>query len=721
MSRGIKFYLYKIATTPPQRLARTAYKKFVEHVGHKIKKQNALSKTYQLPKGYPGISHSNLNADELDVSALQKGEAMFLSDMYLQHRFDLLGSGWVKVSYDLTPLGVGGHQYDYSMHLHEFNRDGDWLAHVLLPNYVPQAKEIWRHIDPSYEPIDWQLDFKSGYRWDAKKWYLDQKVGAMPGVDIKVPWELARMQHLPQMACFAAKFADLKPKLIKEYKNQVLDFMATNPVRMGVNWRCTMDVAIRAANILLAFDLFRQIDDAHVLDNPFQELLAKYMYEHGRFIVENFEWSEVLTSNHYLSNICGLLFIAAYLESTTETDAWLAFSLQELIIETEKQFQPDGSNFEGSTSYHRLSGEMVIFTTALAYGVAKEQAFRLTGYRPKQVKRLLDENKQVYQLGKLFRESYLRKLCLSGRFSLDITKPSGDITQFGDNDSGRFCRLSPNGSFLTKEEAEYKYVNLSGYGKMDVPESFWDEDSLSHATFISAIHGLFDCKGFEADSNRFPLEKSVVRSLSRFTRLPTFSKDDELSVRTIPLPQLPYEKKTKIELPAGAADNLQLIAYRDFGLYIFKSDRLFLSIMAGHNGQDGNAGHAHNDKLSFELQVDQQDKYMDPGTYIYTALPDERNRFRSVRSHNTIIVNNEEQNQYLTLFSMKNETSCSVLEQRETMIKVNVKYRDIHHVRTFSIENGRLWVIDECNKPFELNFYDGKERSNGYGKLIKIR
>ena len=51
-----------------------------------------------------------------------------------------------------------------------------------------------------YEPIDWQVDFKSGYRWSEKTYYKFIKYGHKLGVDIKVPWELSRMQYLIQLA-----------------------------------------------------------------------------------------------------------------------------------------------------------------------------------------------------------------------------------------------------------------------------------------------------------------------------------------------------------------------------------------------------------------------------------------------------------------------------------------------------------------------------------------
>jgi hypothetical protein len=75
------------------------------------------------------------------------------------------------------------------------------------------------------------------------------------------------------------------------------------------------------------------------------------------------------------------------------------------------------------------------------------------------------------------------------------------------------------------------------------------------------------------------------------------------------------------------------IAYRDFGVYLWRNDRLYLAVRCGPIGQQDNGGHAHNDQLAIELQVDGEDWLADPGTFIYTALPDERNAYRSVRAH----------------------------------------------------------------------------------------
>ena len=185
---------------------------------------------------------------------------------------------------------------------------------------------------------------------------------------MKVPWELGRLQHLPQLA-LAAILARADgdgaraEQLAREFQDQVLDFIAANPPRFGVQWAMTMDVAIRAANLLLAWDIFRAADVS--FDSEFMRVFSRSAFEHGSHIATNLEWSSHLRSNHYLADVVGLLFVAAYLPASARTDAWLLFATRELLAEVRNQFLPDGGNFEGSTCYHRLSAEMATWGLAL--------------------------------------------------------------------------------------------------------------------------------------------------------------------------------------------------------------------------------------------------------------------------------------------------------------------------------------------------------------------
>ena len=212
---------------------------------------------------------------------------------YLEQRFDLLGSGWRTVVHGTRCEGFAGHRYEAP----PISTDpaGVWLEGQVSRRNLEPARAVWRLLDAGYRPVDWHLDFRSGYRWSPLSWYRAVPYAHLPGVDVKVPWELARMQHLPQLAlAFGCATAGL-PRFLPAgryrdgFRNQVLDFVATNPPRYGVNWCSTMEVAIRVANWLLAHDLLRAFGAEW--DAGFEEVFVRSVREHGRHIAANLERS----------------------------------------------------------------------------------------------------------------------------------------------------------------------------------------------------------------------------------------------------------------------------------------------------------------------------------------------------------------------------------------------------------------------------------------------
>ncbi|WP_211436451.1 alginate lyase family protein [Campylobacter mucosalis] len=643
------------------------------------------------------ISYIKLN--ELNVSSISREVSSYLSKMYLSHRFDLLGSGWVKNSYEGTALGVEGYRYDM--------------------NVVAPKSSIIK--SDSYELIDWQKDFKSGFRWSEKKWYKDQRIGHRLGSDIKVPWELSRFQHLSQLAIFALVNPGLRERNLTEFKNQILDFIIHNPPRMGVNWTCTMDVGIRVANMLVAYDMFCQMDSNKILDTDFKQAFANSIYEHALHIVNNLEYSPILTSNHYLSDIAGLLFASAYLEDNEVTNVWLAFTIQEIISEMRNEFYEDGGNFESSTSYHRLSAELMVYSVALIMGLDTKRVASLKKYNCKiwkQTPKLLPLQKQEFKIIDdkiILPQWFIDRLYKIGRFTHDITKPNGEVPQFGDNDSGRFFRLSPNGEFLTNKEAVQKYLNLQGYPSDD--ELFWDENILNHTTLISAFGGIFNDEIFKSSFN---FEKSLIKSMAKSTLKVENRNYKAIRVEDkVGLYELNFSQKS--EFAIQNLGNFKSLFYSDSGIFIFKSEKFYLAVCVTPLGQNDYGGHAHNDKLSYELWIDGIDIARDPGTYLYTPLPNKRNEFRSTMAHNVPIVDNIEQNGWLDgaqgLFSMFKNTSCKILSLNSNSVQILLEYDDIKIIREFVIMNDKLVVADRCNKEFKYAKFE--LYSNGYGKVIK--
>jgi len=89
------------------------------------------------------------------------------------------------------------------------------------------------------------------------------------------------------------------------------------------------------------------------------------------------------------------------------------------------------------------------------------------------------------------------------------------------------------------------------------------------------------------------------------------------------------------------------------GIYILRHNDIYLLVNAASTGVNGLGPHKHNDTLSFELCIGDQPIIIDPGTFCYTGNPEIRQRFRSTAYHNTLLVDETEQNDLpKTLFGL---------------------------------------------------------------------
>ena len=526
----------------------------------------------------------------------------------------------------------------------------------LLDMHSSYSNRLFKVISDDYQYFDWQIDVKSGYRFNIHQNSNRQDI--LSGVDIKIPWEFGRMQHLPCLA-----FEILKGKIdLKEYKDQILDFIASNPVGMGAQWVCCMDIGIRLSNLLISFDLLFHIIQE---DKWFCGVFINSVDAHVKFIIKHIEYKEGLTGNHYLFNLIGLLFTATYLKSNDEINKLKSFAIKELQQEMIKQFFNDGGHFEGSTAYHCLSTEVMIYATAL-----------------------------MLRNGIELSEEYINRLYLSGKLISDISKSNDEISQFGDNDSGRL--------FFFNNHNSLKYRNL-----------------------LSAFSSLFQDVKYELDLDENHFERYFISILSEGNSI-SFSRDYCKEYISGSFIELAYQDQYILPFNINInLDNIKFISYTEFGLNIFKSDSFYLAISSISNSKMHHSwGHVHNDKLSFELRVNNNDLVKDPGSYCYKSDIEMRNLFRGRDAHHSIIVDKIEQNKWidneLGIFYLDRESKCRVIDITNNSITLEARYYGVHHIRKFIITNSKLIVNDYCNKPFEININKFKNYSPSYGSLVKV-
>jgi len=258
-------------------------------------------------------------------------------------------------------------------------------------------------------PINWQRDPLSARIWPLD-YHADIPLWHKDGSDIRVLWELNRLSHLVTLGQAYAFTND--EKFAAEFFAHVETWHEQNPLGRGANWSCAMEVALRAMNLLAAFLLFR---NSPSLSEERLGLLLEMFDQHGAHIKRNLEFSYVATSNHYLSDIVGLLWLGIMLPELSAASEWRDWALAEMLREMEKQILPDGAHYEGSTGYHRFVLELFLYSFILCRANKIPVA-----------------------------DKYWRKLHDMLVYLKVILRPDGAAPLIGDTDGGQVLPLAPH-------------------------------------------------------------------------------------------------------------------------------------------------------------------------------------------------------------------------------------------------------------------------------------
>jgi hypothetical protein len=202
--------------------------------------------------------------------------------------------------------------------------------------------------------IDWQRDFKSGYRW-SPAFYQDVEITRLyDDSDAKVPWELSRGHQLLTLARAARLYHD--ERFAAELERQLDSWLQDNPAGVGINWVTPMEAAIRAVNWGWAIGT---LEGWRPLDGELRIRVARSLQAHGRHIERNLEGSPLLRGNHYLADVLGLLALARMLPSDPRAGRWRRFARKALEreITTQVGLAPVSRPVAGDVPGRLASGE----------------------------------------------------------------------------------------------------------------------------------------------------------------------------------------------------------------------------------------------------------------------------------------------------------------------------------------------------------------------------
>lgn len=251
--------------------------------------------------------------------------------------------------------------------------------------------------------IDWHTDFKTGLSWPPRYFAdIDYNNSDRPS-DVKVPWELSRLQWLmPAGQAFLLTRDDRYAAGVRDVLEQ---WMEANPCGGSVNWSCTMEAALRIFSWTWFFHVFHDAPSWCNADFRFRFLRSLYL--HVEFTDRHIERSDV-NGNHYTADAAALVVGGLFFGEGQGPQRWQQEGWRILCEEMPRQVFPDGVDFEASVPYHRLVAELFLWPAMYrtAHGLPIEP-------------------------------SYIDRLSAMARFSRAYSRTDGSVPLWGDADDAR--------------------------------------------------------------------------------------------------------------------------------------------------------------------------------------------------------------------------------------------------------------------------------------------
>src|SRR5713101_3001076 len=293
----------------------------------------------------------------------------------------------------------------------------------------------------------WNFDFLSGAGWPYVRCEGRECI-RYDGSDIKVPYELSRLQFLPVLGKAHVLTGDDSYR--RAAKDLLSHWIQSNPVSVGVNWTIAMEAALRAMSICFLLNLLCPIRRE---EEPWLASVTRSLAQHLLYIEANIEFSHLLTSNHYLSDVVGLYCLSMFLDGEGMAARRCKYR-QRIEAEMARQVYEDGGDYEASTGYQVLVTQL--FSTALLL-MRTEHPAPAT--------------------------AFIERLRMMFRFLNTVASASGQLPQVGDCDDGRTELLVDDIQQMihlpVPERNSLRVPNLLGLGQRLFGEGAGDGDDAA--------------------------------------------------------------------------------------------------------------------------------------------------------------------------------------------------------------------------------------------------
>ncbi len=223
---------------------------------------------------------------------------------------------------------------------------------------------------PAGARSDWTLDPPSGERWPARAYTYDIRSRRDDGLDIKLVWELGRLQHLQLLALRARLAGDARCR--EACLEDLGRWIDDNPPYLGVGYASGIELACRVASALVITGLL----GPDTIPERLRGMIWRMLSAHGAWLAR---YPSLYSSanNHRVAELGGLTLLGCLAPELPGAAAWREEGLSGLAAEAPRQILADGVGAEQTPTYQAFTMEWLLLARRAAASAGRVHSARI--------------------------------------------------------------------------------------------------------------------------------------------------------------------------------------------------------------------------------------------------------------------------------------------------------------------------------------------------------
>jgi len=231
-------------------------------------------------------------------------------------------------------------------------------AEKILNGKIPFFSSVFYDLGKQY---NWVTNPDNGYEYSINKHWTEIPDYSSDSGDIKYVWEKSRFSFLYTIIRYDYNFDKDCSKFVFD---EIKDWIDSNPLNMGPNYRCSQEISLRLLN--WTFALFYYRNSSNLTEDIFNKIINS-IYNQAIHVRDNIKFSLIAVKNNHAITETLCLFLIGLLYPFFDISAAIKTKGKKLFEnEILTQIFDDGSYLQYSMNYHRVVVQLLTWAFYLA-------------------------------------------------------------------------------------------------------------------------------------------------------------------------------------------------------------------------------------------------------------------------------------------------------------------------------------------------------------------